>query len=134
MGFCDITSSRRVWHTTGNFVLKFSPSDFAISLTHSNPRRTSARWVLFSKRNEDKPEPPSFHTGACALTYLHGPGTGMTNFPSFSATKFAELLLELPLPSCFSTLMTSFLVGFSVRQTLPLARPLASWLFSRLPA
>src|SRR5204862_3716260 len=119
MGFCDITLSRRVWHTSGHLVLKFSPSDFAISLTHSSPRRTSARWVLFSKRNEDKPEPPSFPTGACALTYLHGPGTGMTNFPSFSATKFSELLLELPLASFFSTLITSFLVGFSVRQTLP---------------
>src|SRR5438874_10960607 len=40
--------------------------------------------------------------------YLHGPGTGVTNLPSFSATKFSELLDELPLPSFFSTLMTSF--------------------------
>src|SRR5215475_895533 len=51
--------------------------------------------------------------------YLHGPGTGMTNLPSFSATKFSELLLELPLASFFSTLTTSFFVGLRVRQTLP---------------
>jgi hypothetical protein len=31
--------------------------------------------------------------------YLHGPGTGITNLPSFSATKFSELLDELPLAS-----------------------------------
>jgi hypothetical protein len=51
--------------------------------------------------------------------YLHGPGTGMTNLPSFSATKFSELLDELPLASLFSTLMTSFSVDFRFRQTLP---------------
>src|SRR5436189_1709372 len=52
-------------------------------------------------------------------SYLHGPGTGITNLPSFSATKFSLELVELPLASFFSTLMTSFLVGLSVRQTLP---------------
>src|SRR4029077_12805349 len=51
--------------------------------------------------------------------YLHGPGTGSTNLPSFSATKFSLELVELPLASFFSTFMTSFLVGLSVRQTLP---------------
>jgi hypothetical protein len=51
--------------------------------------------------------------------YLHGPGTGITNLPSFSATKFSELLDELPLASLFSTLMTSFFVGLRFRQTLP---------------
>src|SRR5947207_3943472 len=51
--------------------------------------------------------------------YLHGPGTGITNLPSFSATKFSELLDELPLPSFFSTLMRSFFVGLRFRQTLP---------------
>src|SRR5215831_1433088 len=51
--------------------------------------------------------------------YLHGPGTGITNLPSFSATKFSELLDELPLPSFFSTLITSFFVGLRFRQTLP---------------
>src|SRR5437763_16221754 len=51
--------------------------------------------------------------------YLHGPGTGITNLPSFSATKFSELLDELPLPSFFSTWMMSFLVGLRVKQTLP---------------
>src|SRR5882724_11829317 len=51
--------------------------------------------------------------------YLHGPGTGITNLPSFSATKFSLELVELPLASFFSTLMLSFLVGLSVRQTLP---------------
>src|SRR5262245_54049015 len=51
--------------------------------------------------------------------YLHGPGTGITNLPSFSPTKFSELLDELPLESFFSTLMTSFFVGLRFRQTLP---------------
>src|SRR5512132_1653692 len=51
--------------------------------------------------------------------YLHGPGTGITNLPFFSATKFSELLDELPLASLFSTLMTSFFVGLRFRQTLP---------------
>src|SRR5882757_929748 len=51
--------------------------------------------------------------------YLHGPGTGMTSLPSFSATKFSELLDELPLASFCSTLMTSFFVGLRFRQTLP---------------
>src|SRR5213594_197985 len=51
--------------------------------------------------------------------YLHGPGTGITNLPSFSAIRFSVLLVELPLASFFSILMTSFLVGLSVRQTLP---------------
>ncbi len=51
--------------------------------------------------------------------YLHGPGTGMTNLPSFSAMKFSLELVELPLASFFSTLMMSFLVGLRVRETLP---------------
>ena len=51
--------------------------------------------------------------------YLHGPGTGITNLPSFSATKFSELLEELPFASLFSTLITSFFVGLRFRQTLP---------------
>src|SRR5882757_1624138 len=51
--------------------------------------------------------------------YLHGPGTGITNLPSFSATKFSELLDELPLVSFCSTLMMSFFVGLRFRQTLP---------------
>src|SRR5262249_5022236 len=52
-------------------------------------------------------------------SYLHGPGTGMTNLPSFSATKFSELLDELPFASFCSTLITSFFVGLRFRQTLP---------------
>src|SRR5436853_7294218 len=51
--------------------------------------------------------------------YLHGPGTGITNLPSFSAIRFSVVLVELPFASFFSILMTSFLVGLSVRQTLP---------------
>src|SRR6476660_9560200 len=51
--------------------------------------------------------------------YLHGPGTGITNLPSFSATKFSELLEELPFASLFSTLITSFFVGLRFRQSLP---------------
>src|SRR5206468_3120 len=51
--------------------------------------------------------------------YLHGPGTGITNLPSFSAMRFSVVLVELPFASFLSILMTSFLVGLSVRQTLP---------------
>src|SRR5438105_10981407 len=51
--------------------------------------------------------------------YLHGPGTGITNLPSFSATKFSLELDELPLASFFSILITSFFVGLRVRQALP---------------
>src|SRR5262249_49411092 len=51
--------------------------------------------------------------------YLHGPGTGITNLPFFSATKFSLVLDELPLSSFFSTLMTSFLVGLIGKQTFP---------------
>src|SRR5262249_38748432 len=53
------------------------------------------------------------------LGYLQGPGTGITNLPSFSPTKFSELLDELPFPSFCSTLLTSFFVGLRFRQTLP---------------
>src|SRR5437016_12191702 len=64
---------------------------------------------------------PSGRRGAAfpTLRYLHGPGTGITNLPSFSATKFSLELDELPLPSFFSILMTSFFVGLRVRQALP---------------
>src|SRR6476659_8871121 len=51
--------------------------------------------------------------------YLHCPGTGIMNLSSFSATKFSELLEELPFASLFSTLITSFFVGLRFRQTLP---------------
>jgi len=37
-----------------------------------------------------------------------GPGTGITNLPSFSAMKFSVLLLELPLASFFSIVIISF--------------------------
>src|SRR5258707_144355 len=60
-----------------------------------------------------------FREHGFAQRYLHGPGTGITNLPSFSATKSSELLDELPLASLFSTLMTSFFVGLRFRQTLP---------------
>src|SRR6476661_4592737 len=53
--------------------------------------------------------------------YLHGPGTWITNLPSFSATKFSALLEELPFASLFSTLITSFFVGLRFRQTLPVS-------------
>src|SRR5436189_4723435 len=64
---------------------------------------------------------PSGRRGAAfpTLRYLHGPGTGITNLPSFSATKFSLVLDELPLPSFFSTLIMSFFVGLRVRQALP---------------
>src|SRR5437870_7803640 len=64
---------------------------------------------------------PSGRRGAAfpTLRYLHGPGTGITNLPSFSATKFSLELVELPLASFFSIFITNFLLGLSVRQTLP---------------
>jgi hypothetical protein len=55
----------------------------------------------------------------CLRSYLHGPGTGITNLPSFSAMKFWLLLVELLLASLLSVAMISFFVGLSVRQTLP---------------
>jgi len=51
--------------------------------------------------------------------YLQGPGTGMTNLPSFSAIKFSVVLFELPLSSFFSITITSFFVGLRLRQTFP---------------
>src|SRR5262249_52414543 len=54
-----------------------------------------------------------------AASYLHGPGTGITSLPSFSATKLSLLLLEEPSALLVSMLMTSFLIGFNGRQTFP---------------
>ena len=51
--------------------------------------------------------------------YLQGPGTGMTNLPSFSAIKFSVVLVELPFSSFFSITITSFFVGLRLRQTFP---------------
>src|SRR6266480_2886606 len=47
----------------GNFALKFSPSDFGTSLTHSNRPRSSAQWELFSERNKNEPR-----RAACVAT------------------------------------------------------------------
>ena len=55
-------------------------------------------------------------------THLHGPGTGMTNFPSLFAMKFSVVLVELPFSSFFSITITSFFVGFRLRQTFPHCR------------
>src|SRR5205814_5925087 len=104
--YCVISSSRPGLLITSNFGAKCSQRDFAISLTLSNRHRINARSALFSEKNESE-------------VHLHGPGTGITNLPSFSAIKFSVLLVELPLASFVSILMTSFLVGLSVRQTLP---------------
>jgi hypothetical protein len=46
-------------------------------------------------------------------SYFTAAGTGMTYFPSFSATKFAVELLELPLASLVSMLIFNFFVGLS---------------------
>src|SRR6266404_328040 len=118
-GFFAIMLLRPEWPITGNFVLKFSPSGFGNSLTHSNRRRSNARWEHFSNRNENEARsrrlPGDFtaYTKPCSVLYqnrpsntwvpyLHGAGTGITNVPSFSAMKFSLQLLELPLPSFFS--------------------------------
>src|SRR5207247_2643388 len=108
MDFFAIMSPRLGCLITGNFVQKFFQSAFAISLTHSNLHRSNARWALFLQRN--KPEAAIYPCVASARwkspeSYLHGPGTGITNLPSFSAMKFSLVLLELPLASFFSTLM-----------------------------
>jgi hypothetical protein len=121
MGCFGITSLRLGFPITGNFGQKFSPSGFAISLTPSNLRRSNARWERFSERNEHETAMrPRIAFNALQIStefYLHGPGTGITNLPSFSAMKFSVLLVELPLASFFSILMMSFFVGLSVRQT-----------------
>src|SRR5437660_2913561 len=127
MVFCGITSSRPEWLITGNFGLKFSPNAFEILSTRSSHRRISAPWALFSKKSEsDRTQwdgglrrPDAAARRFPTLRYLHGPGTGITNLPSFSATKFSLVLDELPLPSFFSILITSFFVGLRVRQALP---------------
>src|SRR5438067_4294068 len=98
-----ITSSRPAWLTTGNFGLKSSPNGFAILLARSNHRPINARSAPFSKRNKANEErehvAPRF---PIVQRHLQGPGTGMTNLPSFSATKFSELLDELPLTSSWA--------------------------------
>src|SRR5256885_9820393 len=131
-----ITLLRPGWLSTGIFVLKFSPSGFETLLTRSSLRLSNAPWELFLVRNENEGDvvvsfclyrhgrtaPWLQHWPSYDLIpgcYLHGPGTGMTNLPSFSAMKFSLVLVELPLASFFSTLMMSFFVGLSVRQTLP---------------
>ena len=60
----------------------------------------------------------AFAQVSCSATYTV-PAPGSRNLPSFSATKFSELLDELPFASFCSTLITSFFVGLRFRQTLP---------------
>src|SRR5207247_10023346 len=124
MDFSAIMSPRLGCLITGNFVQKFFQSAFAISLTHSNLHRSNARWERFSKRNEIKGESltgvrkttfVAFTQQRLVQRYLHGPGTGITNLPSFSAMQFSELLDELQLPSFFSTLLLSFFGGLRFR-------------------
>src|SRR6266496_6558759 len=99
-------SLRLGFPNTGTFVQKFFQSAFAISLTHSNLHRSNARWERFSNSNEIKGESltgvrkttfVAFTQQRLVQRYLHRPGTGITNLPSFSATKFSELLDELSL-------------------------------------
>src|SRR5262249_39282963 len=51
--------------------------------------------------------------------HLAGTGTGITSFPSDSATKDSLLELEDPLPSLLWTLITSFRVGINGSFALP---------------
>jgi hypothetical protein len=53
-GFFAIMLLRPEWPIIGNFVLKFSRSGFGNSLTHSNRRRSNARWEHFSNENENE--------------------------------------------------------------------------------
>jgi hypothetical protein len=46
--------------------------------------------------------------------YLQGPGTGMTNVPSFSAIKFSVVLVELPFSSFFLNYNYELLRRFKV--------------------
>src|SRR5882724_8894275 len=101
-GFFAIMLLRPEWPITGNFVLKFSPSGFGNSLTHSNRRRSNARWEHFSNRNENEawsrrlPGDFTAYTKPCSVLYQNrpfntgsliytAPGTGITNLPPFSA-------------------------------------------------
>jgi len=52
--FFAIMLLRPEWPIIGNFVLKFSPSGFGNSLTHSNRRKSNARWEHFLNKNENE--------------------------------------------------------------------------------
>src|ERR1700730_3839447 len=110
MDCCSITLPHPGLLITGSFVLKFSPRGFGILLTHSNLPRTNAPWERFSERNDNKGDVEVTWSKSTLRTapwlqhwpsydliprcYLHGPGTGMTNLPSFSAMKFSLVLVE----------------------------------------
>jgi hypothetical protein len=128
-GFFAIMSLRRGSRIIGNFALKFSPSGFGNSLTHWNLRPSNARWELFSERKENDGERehvarqsrhvPGLSADAEVLLRFTRPRNGDNEFAVCSAMKFSVLLVELPPPSFFSIVMTSFLTGLSVRQALP---------------
>ena len=65
--------------------------------------------------------------------YSQSPGTGMTNFTSFSAMKFSVVLAELPFSSFFSVTITSFVVDLRLRQTFPLGPSCGVVAFPRHP-
>src|SRR5205823_5027073 len=68
-------------------------------------------------RMQSKSGSKSDRDGGIQFTrYLQGPGTGMTNLPSFSAIKFSVVLVELPFSSFFSITITSFFVGLRLRK------------------
>ena len=87
----------------------------ATNFALQNRRSCSADWLASMPVQSEQ----NARAHLIVQRYLHGPGTGITNLPSFSATKFSELLDELPFASFFSTLITSFFVGLRFRQTLP---------------
>src|SRR5262249_48406453 len=60
-----------------------------------------------------------FWTVGGLCIYLHGPGTGMTNLPSFSAMKFPLVIDDGTLASFLSMVIMSLLVGLSGKHTLP---------------
>src|SRR6266550_3186701 len=99
-GFFAIMLLRPEWPITGNFVLKFSPSGFGNSLTHSNRRRSNARWEHFSNRNENEARsrrlPGDFtaYTKPCSVLYQNRPSNAGPLFtrPWNGDNEFAILL------------------------------------------
>ena len=71
-----------------------------------------------TKRRRQRQPPATQRDCAGNRNYLHGPGTGITNLPSFSAMKF-PIVVDVPLASFLSMVIISLLLGWSGKHTLP---------------